>query len=127
MKTTKRSREGRDNKTGSDEYTKFVIRLIRSFMKKATMDEVDITALEQLAQIQKELDERTAEVVGQLQANGYTWQQIGDALGMHRSAAYNKFKGRVAAEHPSRVVNRMVSSHTDELGNVYVHFEEVEE
>lgn len=88
----------RDNKTGSGEYWKFMIRLIRSYGRKAKEGELDIDALHQLADIQRELDGQTAETVMAFRDDGCSWQQIGDALGITASAARKKFIVRPGVE-----------------------------
>ena len=90
----KRRRSNTEKVTGTDEYKKFVIRLLRKFAPAAKVSRVDISALEQLREIQEELDKQTAEVVLELRAQGYSWQAIGDALGIGRAGAYKKFVGR---------------------------------
>lgn len=102
MQPRRRRREAmkREKQTGTEEYGKFMQRLLRSYGRKAKEGELDITALEQLADIQKQLDEQTAETVMALRAEGESWERIGAALGITKSAAYKRFKGRPGVEDP---------------------------
>lgn len=80
--------------TGTQQYAAFMKRLARSFGRKAVAGELDTTALEQLVEIRAMLDDQIGEVVHALrteQGGAYSWQQIGDALGMTRAAAYKKY------------------------------------
>lgn len=81
-------------RSGTEEYAKFAMRMLRSYGRRAKEGEVDIDALTQLADIQRQLDDQMAETVLALRAQGFSWDQIGQALGMTRSAAYKKFVGR---------------------------------
>lgn len=81
----------RDSKTGSARYHAFQKRLIRMYHKRAMEGELDITALEQLRELQQMLDEQTGEVVRALNAQGFSWKAIGDALGIDRSNAAKKY------------------------------------
>ena len=51
------------------------------------------------------LDALTAEVVGLARAQGLTWRAIGDALGVSRQAAWERFqaRGSRATWHPSEM------------------------
>jgi len=69
-------------------------RLVRAYHKKAVAGDLDITALEQLRDLQEMLDEQTAEVVRTLHGQGHSWAQIGDALGIDRSNAAKKYGAR---------------------------------
>jgi len=85
-----------EKQAGTEEYGKFMMRLMRSYGKKAVAGDLDCTALEQLAEIQVMLEQQTAEVVRALrseQGGGYSWSQIGDALGITRAAAFKRYGG----------------------------------
>lgn len=100
MSTAKRGRRAdRDNKAGSDAYTASVRRQLRVFPRRAREGELDAEgALAPLREIQRELDEQIALTVHELRAQGLTWQQIGDGLGMTRHAAYTKYVARARVD-----------------------------
>lgn len=79
-------------KAGTDQYAAMVGRMLRAYGRRAReTGGMDIDALTQLAAIQKELDQQTEEVVAALRADGYSWSDIGGALGLDRSAAYRRY------------------------------------
>jgi DNA-directed RNA polymerase specialized sigma24 family protein len=83
----------RENTAGTQEYAKFACRMLRAFGRRAGQDGgMDIDALRQLTDIQRELTEQTEQVVAALRGEGFSWAEIGEALGMDRSAAYRKYK-----------------------------------
>ena len=93
---TRTRRPDTEKRTGTEQYAGFVKRLIRSYGRKAAEGDLDTTALEQLREIQTMLDAQIAETVHALRSaegGAYSWQAIGDALGITRAAAYKKFGG----------------------------------
>jgi hypothetical protein len=91
-----KTRPDRDNRTGSEQYAGFMKRILRSYGKKAAAGDLDITALEQLRELREMLDGQTAEVVRALrteEGGAHSWDEIGRALGITRSAAYRKYGG----------------------------------
>lgn len=83
-----------EKSTGTQQYAAFMKRLARSYGRKAVAGELDTTALEQLVEVRAMVDEQIGEVVHALRTErggAYSWQQIGDALGMTRAAAYKKY------------------------------------
>jgi hypothetical protein len=83
-----------EKRTGTDEYHKFTQRMVRSYGRKALAGELDTTALEYLADLQRMVEEQTAATVVALrtEAGGaYSWAQIGDALGITRAAAFKRY------------------------------------
>lgn len=90
-------RSRRDNVTGTEKYTAFIRRTLRSFGRRAVEGDLDTTALTDLAKIRAQVDTQIAETVHALrteQGGSYSWAQIGDALGMTRAAAHKKFGSR---------------------------------
>lgn len=86
-------KDNTEKRAGTQQYCQMVRRLLRAYTKRARQDGgVDIDALKQLAEIQAELDTQTAEVVAALRADGWSWNDIGQALGLDRSAAYRRYK-----------------------------------
>lgn len=83
-----------EKQAGTEQYFCFMKRVLKAYHKRAVADELDITALEQLAELQRLLDEQTAEVVMVMRDQGYSWADIGKRLGMTRAAAYKRFVGR---------------------------------
>ncbi len=81
----------RDNKTGSEQYHAFMVRVLRSYATRAREGALDIDALTQLADLQRMLDLQTGEVARALAADGFSWQQIGDALGKDRGNAHRQY------------------------------------
>ena len=83
--------------TGTQEYARFMSRLMRSYGKKARASlhdpevEFDVTALEQLNEIQAELDATFDEVVAVMRQHQYSWAQIGRELGITRAAAFKRY------------------------------------
>jgi hypothetical protein len=80
-----------EKKTGTEQYARFVGNVIKSYGKKAKAGELDTTSLTQLAELQAILDAQKVEVVHGLRTLGYSWQEIGDALGVTKAAAFKKF------------------------------------
>jgi hypothetical protein len=83
-----------EKKCGTTEYVGAVRRFLRRFGKAAEVGEVDVTSLEQLVTIREEVEEQMALVVRALRSEAggsYSWEAIGQALGMTRSAAYKKY------------------------------------
>jgi hypothetical protein len=86
--------KNRDNRAGSEQYFEFMTRTIKSYGTRARAQEVDLDSLTQLRELQRLLDEQTSEVVSALHEDGFSWSQIGGALGMDRSNAAKKYGSR---------------------------------
>lgn len=85
------ARRDPEKKTGTAEYAAFMLRILRAYGTAAKADELDTTSLEQLRALRVALDHQTGEVVRALHSGGYSWQDIGDALGMDRSNAAKRY------------------------------------
>lgn len=84
----------REKQTGTEEYGKFMYRLLRSYSRKALEGQLDVEALRQLAEIQVQLDEQTAQTVAALRSEAggrHSWTEIGRALGISRSQAKRRY------------------------------------
>jgi CRP-like cAMP-binding protein len=94
-----------EKRTGTDEYVKFATRILRSYARKAQAAEVDVTALSHMAILAAQVEEQTVAMVAALRSEAggaYSWAQIGDALGMTRSAAFKRYAHLVEAEGARR-------------------------
>jgi hypothetical protein len=83
-----------EKRTGTDEYHKFTTRMVRSYGRKALAGDLDTTALEYLSDLQRQVEDQTAATVAALRTEaggGYSWAQIGDALGITRAAAFKRY------------------------------------
>jgi hypothetical protein len=93
---------GRENRAGDQAHADFLCRMVRNYTKKVRQgDLVDAEPLRQLARVERELEEQKALIVHELKARGLSWQEIGDGLGMTRSAAYTKYVARACPVFPS--------------------------
>lgn len=80
-----------EKRTGTDEYMKFAKRVLRSYGKRAAEGDLDVTALEHLADIQAMLEAQTTATVVALRSTGVSWREVGDALGITRAAAFKRY------------------------------------
>lgn len=83
-----------EKRTGTEEFARFSHRIVRSYGRKALAGELDVTALEYLEELRQEVEAQTAATVAALrtEAGGqYSWQAIGDALGITRAAAFKRY------------------------------------
>ena len=88
-------------------YAGFMRRIMKAYRKRVGAG--DIAALPELVALRDELDEHIAGAVADLRAEPwcYSWQQIGDVLGMTRQAAQKRFAdaggARKVGGQPSRL------------------------
>jgi tellurite resistance protein len=83
-----------EKRTGTHEYHKFTTRMVRSYGRKALAGDLDTTALEYMADLQREVDAQMVATVAALRSEaggGYSWAQIGEAMGMTRTAAFKRY------------------------------------
>lgn len=89
-----------EKRTGTEDYLKFGTRILRSYGRKARAGELDTTALEHLAALRAVLDAEEVAMVAALRSEAggsYSWAQIGDALGLTRTAAFKRYAAQVDA------------------------------
>jgi ECF sigma factor len=84
----KRRRRTVDN----DEYGEFIRRILRACSRRVA--DGDIDALSLMTRLADELDDAIAQAVKGLRAQGYSWTEIGDRLGITRQAARQRWIGR---------------------------------
>lgn len=76
-----------------DEYAAMVTRMIRALGRRAA--DSDATALEHLAAVQAEMDACMQTAVDGMRATyGVSWAEVGDALGVTRQAAQQRYGKR---------------------------------
>ena len=83
-----------EKRTGTEEYAKFTQRMVRSYGRKALAGEIDVTALEYLEDLRREVEAQQAATVAALRTETggqYSWAAIGDALGITRAAAFKRY------------------------------------
>lgn len=76
-------------------YIVFARRVIRGAARR--VGEADDWELAELVSLQKELDAAIATAVAGQRAMGRSWQYVGDALGITRQAAQQRFGGRATS------------------------------
>ena len=76
----------------SDEYGSFVRRIMRAYGRRVA--DRDIEGLAGLAQLQTELTAQIKDTAQALQAQGYSWAEIGRVLGVSKQAAQQRFGKR---------------------------------
>lgn len=76
-------------RTEADEFGAFVRRIVRAYQRRVA--DRDIEALAGLAQLQRDVDEAVAAAVRGLQAEGYSWTEVGRVLGVSRQAAQQRW------------------------------------
>jgi hypothetical protein len=94
---------GRRNQSGNrvkpvSEYAGSVAaagRMIRAVVKRAAAGEVDVTDLAALRQLHDVVDDAMVATVGHLRDQGYSWADVGRALGVTRQTAQAVY-GRTA-------------------------------
>jgi hypothetical protein len=70
-------------------YVAMMRRMIRAMGKRAS--EGDLELLAEMKALKADIDERMAAAVAKQREQGVSWAQIGDALGMSRQAAQQKW------------------------------------
>ncbi len=78
--------------TENDKYGKFVRRIMRAYGKRVA--DLDIEGLKGLVDLRTELDAQIKESAQTLQAQGYSWAEIGRVLGVSKQAAQQRFGKR---------------------------------
>jgi hypothetical protein len=73
----------------NDEYGEFIL---RAYSRRVA--DGDIDALSVMTRLADELDDAIAQAVKGLRAQGYSWTEIGDRLGITRQAARQRWIGR---------------------------------
>ena len=82
------------NHAGTEGYAAMMRRMANAFGKRAREGRVTPDTLVQMVEIQALLDEQLHEVVHALRSEAggsHSWSEIGDALGITRGAASNRF------------------------------------
>lgn len=75
--------------TETDKYGKFVRRIMRAYGRRVA--DLDIEGLKGLVDLRTELDAQIGESARLLQAQGYSWAEIGRVLGVSKQAAQQRF------------------------------------
>lgn len=81
--------------TETDKYGSFVRRIMRAYGRRVA--DLDIEGLRGLADLRAELDAQITESAQTLQAQGYSWAEIGRVLGVSKQAAQQRFGAKKAA------------------------------
>ncbi len=79
--------------TEADRYGAFVRRILRAYSRR--VGDRDIAALAGLADLTREVDAATLAAVRGLRESGYSWAEIGSALGTSKQAAAQRFASRL--------------------------------
>ncbi len=87
--TTTRTASPATAQTEADKYGAFVRRIMRAYGRRVA--DRDIEGLQGLATLRTELDAQIAETAKALQAQGYSWAEIGRVLGVSKQAAQQRF------------------------------------
>ncbi len=106
----RRKRKRPSKVTENPEYADMVIRLIKAMVRRVgTVG--DIEGLADMVRVQKVLDQAITEAVTELRKphgvleHHYSWESIGNVLGITRQAACEKYSPRAPGQ-PKRVRNR---------------------
>ena len=78
--------------TEADKFGAFVRRVIRAYGRRVA--DRDIEALAGLAQLRRDIDDQLQLAVDQLRAQGYSWSDIGNQLGISKQGASQRFGPR---------------------------------
>ena len=70
----------------------FIRRILRAYSRRVA--DGDIEALSLMTGLANEMDDAIAQAVKGLRAQGYSWTEIGDRLGISRQAARQRWTGR---------------------------------
>jgi hypothetical protein len=85
------SRPRRRDVVENDEYAAFARRIIRAYAKRVATG--DVEALTDMVGLAELLDEAITDAVTGLRGHGYSWQEIGDRVGVTRQAAQQRWGG----------------------------------
>jgi hypothetical protein len=75
----------------NDEYAAFLHRVIRAYSRRVA--EGDIEAITALAATASQIDTAIRDAITGLRANGYSWAEIAQRLGITRQAAQQRWGG----------------------------------
>ena len=75
--------------TETDKYGRFVRRIMRAYGRRVA--DLDIEGLKGLVDLRTELDDQIRTSAQLLQAQGYSWAEIGRVLGVSKQAAQQRF------------------------------------
>ena len=90
----KGSSQGVEKHAGTAVFFEMMTRMPKAYARRAWAGQADVDALAQIVEIQRILDEQLHEVVHALrseQGGAHSWAEIGNALGITRAAAANRF------------------------------------
>jgi hypothetical protein len=76
----------------NDDYAQFLRRILRAFTRRIA--DGDIDALTDLANLHADLETAISDAVSGLRHHGYSWTDIGNATGITRQAAHQRWGGR---------------------------------
>ena len=77
------------------EFAGFVRRILRAAGRRYA-NEADVWDLAELEQLRAEVDSAQVRAVAGMRLQGFSWTEIGSALGVSRQAAQQRFAGKVA-------------------------------
>lgn len=75
--------------TDTEDFGRMVERMLRAYGLR--VGAADMDDLRQLMTIRELLDQITAEAVEQLRSTGYSWADVGEAMGVTRQAAQQRW------------------------------------
>jgi hypothetical protein len=89
------------------EFSEFVRRILRAYARR--VGDGDLDALGALAALRDEIDGHLVDAVAMLRHEpfSYSWQQIGDALGITRQSAQERFRKAGGARRPGGQPGRL--------------------
>lgn len=90
-----------------------VRRMIRAHGRRCA--EADPEDLAELVDVGRALDEAVTEAVAGQRANGFSWSQIGAALGISRQAAWVRYGAPVAELHHQAMVRSIEELRAERL------------
>jgi hypothetical protein len=74
------------------DFFKFCSRIIRAFQRRVS--DGDVASLMYLLSVAELAEDAARDAAVDLNRAGYSWQEIGNALGVSRQAAHQRFTGR---------------------------------
>jgi hypothetical protein len=82
--------------TETAEFGEMVRRMVKAYRRRVAGDQAagivaDIDQLANLAGLAADVDAAITEAVAGCRANGYSWADVGDVLGITRQAAYQRY------------------------------------
>jgi hypothetical protein len=100
-------------RTDVQEFAAFTRRILRAYGRRAAAGELDPADLAELVELRRELDEATGSAVASMKAAGYSWADIGNALGMTRQAAQQRWTIDTQAGYSSILCQPLVDTVSD--------------